>query len=184
VPEPLQPAVFLDRDGVLNRAYERDGVTHPPASLAAFELLPGVPGALERLHRAGFALVVVTNQPDVARGIQARRNVEEINEHLCRLFPLRGVMVCYHDDADGCDCRKPKPGMILEAARGWALDLARSFLVGDRWSDVAAGQAAGCLSVLVETPHSKRERCRPDHVAPDLAAAVDWILAHGHGEES
>jgi len=174
----LSPAVFLDRDGVLNRTVVRDGITHPPDSLAEFELLPGVPEAVQRLADAGFKLVVVTNQPDVARGLQKRETVEEMNALLCRTLPILGVMACYHDNADACACRKPKPGMLLDAARRFGLDVARSYLVGDRWSDVAAGQAAGCrASVLIATPFSRRERCTPDHVAADLGEAVGWIMA-------
>ncbi len=174
----LRPAVFLDRDGVLNRVFERDGVTHPPACVEDFTLLPGVAEAVQRLHAVGFALVVVTNQPDVARGTQTREGVEAIHERLRAELPMLEVLACYHDDADGCDCRKPKPGMLREAARRWAIDLRRSFLVGDRWSDVAAGQAAGCRTLLVEMPYSDGARCQPDHRVHDLAEAVEWILAH------
>ena len=112
--------------------------------LEEFELLPGVADAVRRLRAAGFPLVVVTNQPDVARGTQTREGVEAINEHLRAELPILDVLACYHDSGDDCACRKPKPGMLLEAARRWRLDLRRSFLVGDRWSDVIAGQAAGC----------------------------------------
>jgi D-glycero-D-manno-heptose 1,7-bisphosphate phosphatase len=175
MPDP-RPAVFLDRDGVLNRCYARGGTTRPPADVGELEILPGVPGALARLHEAGFPLVVVTNQPDVARGRQSRAAVEAINARLRAALPLTDVLTCCHDGPDGCDCRKPKPGMLREAARRWGLDLARSFLVGDRWSDVAAGHAAGCRAVLVVTPESGRERCRPDHCAADLSGAADWIL--------
>ncbi len=175
--EPLRPAVFLDRDGVLNRAFVRDGVPCPPATLEEFELLPGVVEAARRLADAGFALVVVTNQPDVARGTQTREAVERMNDVIRAALPVLGVLTCYHDRGDGCECRKPRPGMLLEAARRWGLDLARSFIVGDRWSDVVAGQVAGCRAVLVETPHSGRERCRPDHCAAGLPAAADWALS-------
>src|SRR5262245_16168636 len=119
----LQRGVFLDRDGVLNRTYERgDGITHPPDHLGEFEWLPGVPDAAQCLANAGFALVVVTNQPDVARGVQSRERVEEMHDYLRRELPLLDVLVCYHDNGDGCSCRKPKPGMLLEAARRWPLD--------------------------------------------------------------
>jgi D-glycero-D-manno-heptose 1,7-bisphosphate phosphatase len=171
-----QAAVFLDRDGVLNRVFVRDGVTHPPSSAQEFELLPGAADAVRRLHDVGFALVVVTNQPDVARGIQTRKRVERIHACLLAELPMLKVLACYHDDGDGCACRKPKPGMLLEAARRWRLDLRRSFLVGDRWSDVRAGQAAGCRTVLIETPYSGRSRCQPDYCARDLAEATEWIL--------
>jgi D-glycero-D-manno-heptose 1,7-bisphosphate phosphatase len=179
----LRPAVFLDRDGVLNRVFVRNGVTHPPDSLGQFELLPGVEEALERLHAAGFPMVVVTNQPDVARGTQKRECVEEMNQYLCSVLPLLGVLACYHDNADQCSCRKPLPGLLLEGARRWQLDPARSFMVGDRWSDVVAGQAAGCRTVLVQTPYSGRERCRPDRCVCDLGEAADWILGESRGGE-
>jgi D-glycero-D-manno-heptose 1,7-bisphosphate phosphatase len=169
-------AVFLDRDGVINRVFVRDGVTHPPAHPGEFELLPGVVEAAGRLRDAGFVLVVVTNQPDVARGIQTVAGVEALNDRVRAALPVLDVLTCFHDSADGCACRKPKPGLLLEAARRWRLDLPRSFLVGDRWSDVTAGQAAGCRALLVETRYSGRERCHPDHRVADLAAAANWIL--------
>ncbi len=172
----LSPVVFLDRDGVLNRTTIREGVTHPPESVAELELLPGVPDALNQLAQAGFALVVVTNQPDVARGVQTRERVEEIHAHLLATLPLLGVMVCYHDGPDNCECRKPKPGMLLAAAERWPLDLSRGYLVGDRWSDIRAGQAARCRSILVETPYSGREKCCPDALAANLSEAAAWIL--------
>lgn len=174
--EELRPAVFLDRDGVLNRVFVRDGGTHPPATLAEFELLPGAADAVRRLHAVEFVLIVVSNQPDVARGTQTREGVEAIHARLCAELPIREVLACFHDSGDDCACRKPKPGLILEAARRWRLDPKRSFLVGDRWSDVIAGQAASCRTVLVETPYSGRMRCEPDHCVHDLAEAADWIL--------
>lgn len=172
----LRPVVFLDRDGVLNRVFVRDGVTHPPAQVEDFALLPGAADAVRRLHAAGFALVVVTNQPDVARGIQTREGVEAIHAYLRVELPMLEVLTCYHDNGDDCACRKPKAGLLLEAARRWQLDLRQGFLVGDRWSDVRAGQAAGCRTILVETPCSGRARCQPDHCVGDLAEAAEWIL--------
>jgi D-glycero-D-manno-heptose 1,7-bisphosphate phosphatase len=174
----LRPAVFLDRDGVLNRVFVRDGVTHPPANVAEYELLPGAADAVRLLDAAGFRLVVVTNQPDVARGIQTRDGLYALHARLCGELPMLEVLACCHDNDDGCACRKPKPGLLLEAAQRWQLDCSRSFLVGDRWSDVVAGQAAGCRTILVETPYSGRERCRPDRCVRDLAEAAQWILSH------
>jgi D-glycero-D-manno-heptose 1,7-bisphosphate phosphatase len=173
--------VLLDRDGVLNRVFVRGGVSHPPACPGEFEFLPGVAEALARLDAAGFSLAVVTNQPDVARGRQTRAAVEALNDRVCRALPVLGVLTCFHDTPDNCSCRKPRPGLVLEAAERWGLDLAASFLVGDRWSDVEAGRAAGCRTVLVETPWSGRERCRPDHCARDLPGAADWILRISRG---
>jgi D-glycero-D-manno-heptose 1,7-bisphosphate phosphatase len=175
--DPIGPAVFLDRDGVLNRSILRGNVTHPPSTLEEFEFLPGVHQATRRLATAGFALVVVTNQPDVARGIQTRAQVEQMNALIRESLPVLDVLTCYHDSGDNCDCRKPRPGMLTGAARRWGLDLSRSFMVGDRWSDVAAGQAAGCQALLVLTPQSELERCRPVHCVHDLAEAADWILS-------
>jgi D-glycero-D-manno-heptose 1,7-bisphosphate phosphatase len=178
---PLRPSVLLDRDGVINRVYYRNGVTNPPAHPGEFEFLPGVLEAMARLQAAGFALAVVTNQPDVARGTQTRAGVEILNDIVRRSSGVLDVLTCFHDTADACDCRKPRPGLLLEAARRFGLDLARSFMVGDRWSDVEAGRAAGCRTVLIENLYCGRERCRPDHCAADLPAAAEWILQQIQG---
>jgi D-glycero-D-manno-heptose 1,7-bisphosphate phosphatase len=169
-------AVFLDRDGVLNRAIVRDGKPLPPQTLAEFAILPGVPDALRHLRQAGFALVVVTNQPDVARGTQSRSVVEAINLELTSRLPLDAVQVCYHDDADRCACRKPKPGLLVESAASLGLALETSYMVGDRWRDVEAGRAAGCKTILIDRGYSERGDCTPDHRASDLAEAAEWIL--------
>lgn len=171
-----QRVVFLDRDGVLNRAFPEGGTTRPPMSVAELELLPGVPDALARLRAAGFALVVVTNQPDVARGKQTRAAVDEINAKMSAELPLLDVFACFHDSGDKCHCRKPKPGLILDAAAKHDLDVETAFLIGDRWSDIVAAHAAGCRAVLIDTPFSHAERCRPDHIATDVAEATEWIL--------
>jgi D-glycero-D-manno-heptose 1,7-bisphosphate phosphatase len=171
-----KPAVFLDRDGVLIRTFVRDGVPHPPNTVDELEVLPGVAEALGRLRDAGFALIVVTNQPDVARGTQRREVIEAMNAQLARDLALDGVYTCYHDNADNCACRKPKAGLIHQAAAEHGLDVAASYLVGDRWSDCAAGAAAGCRTVLIDQPYSQEDRCAPDAVATDLGAAVDYIL--------
>jgi len=170
-----RPAVFLDRDGVINRTFVRDGVPHPPASIDQLEILPGVADALQRLHAMGLPLIVVTNQPDVARGTQTRETVERINDRLRQSLPLTAVYACFHDDADECDCRKPKPGMLLRAAEGHGIDLSRSWMVGDRWSDVAAGADAGCKTILISLAYSEGHRCTPDARVADLSEAVDRI---------
>jgi len=170
-------AVFLDRDGVINRAVLRDGLPTPPRSVQDLEILPGVPEALASLKAAGFRLVVVTNQPDVARGTQTREAVEALNDVLRRSLPLDGVKVCYHDDADGCSCRKPAPGMILEAARELGADLSRSYMVGDRWKDVEAGRRAGTTTILVENDYPEKKPGNPAARVSNLKEAADWILA-------
>jgi D-glycero-D-manno-heptose 1,7-bisphosphate phosphatase len=173
-----QPAVFLDRDGVVNRAEVRNGVPQPPARLEDFALLPGVVEAVRRLRYAGFAVVIVTNQPDVARGDQRRSVVEAMNEGLRQALEPDRIVVCYHDDADGCECRKPAPGMLLAAAEDMALDLATSFMVGDRWRDIDAGRRAGCRTIFVDRGCEERRPENPDAVVADLPEAVTWIIAH------
>lgn len=170
------PAVFLDRDGVLNRTTVRDNVPHPPRSADELELLPGVPEALAKLAERGVPLIVATNQPDVARGTQTRQAVERIHQVLRQRLPLTAIYTCYHDSADDCSCRKPRPGLLRQAASAYNIDLKRSFLVGDRWSDVAAGQSAGCRTFLIRQSYSQADRCTPDHVVRDLSEAAEIIL--------
>ncbi len=174
----MPKAVFVDRDGVLNRALVRNGKLVPPASVDELELLPGVAEACVALRAAGFLLIVVTNQPDVARGTQNRQTVAAIHEVIRGKVPLDDVRVCFHDDADGCECRKPKPGLLLEAAKDWDIDIRHSFLVGDRWKDIEAARNAGCRAVQVENGHPEKEDAwaSPDLRVRSLKEAADWIL--------
>jgi D-glycero-D-manno-heptose 1,7-bisphosphate phosphatase len=172
----LKRAVFLDRDGVLNRLVMRNGKPTAPFSLDELQILTGVPEALAALRAAGFQLIVVTNQPDVVRGNAERAHVEAIHALLRARLPLDDIRVCYHDDGDGCACRKPKPGMMYAAAVEREIELARSFLVGDRWRDIGAGKAAGCTTILVNA-FPEEARTEPDAEFRDLAAAVDWITS-------
>ncbi len=173
----LRRAVFLDRDGVLVKPHVRDGQPQAPRSAAEMEILPGVREALARLKQEGFLLIVVTNQPELSRGTLAAEALDEMHQTLRRELPLDDILVCPHDDPDECACRKPKPGMILDAARRHAVDPRRSFLVGDRWRDVDAGHAAGCTTVLIEYGYSERPPSRPAHiVVRSLPEAARWIL--------
>jgi D-glycero-D-manno-heptose 1,7-bisphosphate phosphatase len=169
-------AVFLDRDGVINEAVVRDGRPYPPPSVETLHVCDGVPEALQALRHAGFRLIVVTNQPDVGAGRQTREAVEDIHAHLCHLLPIDEVRVCWHTDRDECDCRKPKPGMLLSAAAHWHIDLKRSFMVGDRWRDIDAGRAAGCRTVLVARPYAERAAEGFDASAASLLEASRLIL--------
>jgi len=171
------PAIFIDRDGVLNETVVINGVPHPPQLVGELQILPGVEEAIGQLALQNLPLIVVTNQPDVARGLQSREEVERINDALHKSLPkLMAFFTCFHDTPDNCNCRKPKPGLLTEAARAYNIDLSRSFMVGDRWSDVVAGQAAGCRTVLIDLPHSKADRCEPDFRVRDLPGAVEIIL--------
>jgi D-glycero-D-manno-heptose 1,7-bisphosphate phosphatase len=178
----LKRAVFLDRDGVLNRAVVRDGRPYPPETLEQLEILPGVPEALRRLHEAGFLLIVVTNQPDVARGTQRREVVETMNAHLFAMLPISAIQVCY-EDSDDSPRRKPNPGLLLESAESYGIELAASVMVGDRWRDVEAGRRAGCRTVFVDLGYDERKPEPPaDYDATDLPAAASWILSQtGNG---
>ncbi len=169
--------VFLDRDGVINRAVVRDGKPHPPATLEELEILPDASSALSDLKDCGFLLLVITNQPDVGRGLQQRDVVERMNQILVSALPLDAVFVCYHSDDDACDCRKPRPGLLVRAARDWDLDLARSFVIGDRWRDIEAGHNAGCITVLIDRDYKEpAPACQPDVRVKSLREAADWIL--------
>ena len=169
-----QRAVFLDRDGVLNAVVLEDGVPRAPSSPAALEILPGVADALRLLQAHGFLRIVVTNQPDVARGGATREAVEAIHQHLVATLPLDAIFVCYHDDGDACACRKPQPGLLRDAAAAYDVDLAGSFLVGDRWRDIEAGHAAGCTTFLIRRTYSGP--CRPTHEVHDLPEAARRIV--------
>lgn len=169
-------AVFLDRDGVINRAIVREGKPFSPESLSELEILPDVPEALARLRAAGFVNVVVTNQPDVAAGKQRREVVEAMHESLLSQLPIDAVKACYHTDSDGCECRKPKPGMLLEAARELNIDLRISNIVGDRWRDVGAGHAAGCRCFFIDFGYSENRPKKPYVAVKSLKDAVRFIL--------
>jgi D-glycero-D-manno-heptose 1,7-bisphosphate phosphatase len=168
---PLKRAVFLDRDGVLNRALERDGTPYPPRTPEELEILPGVPEALALLKARGFLLIVVTNQPDVARGTLPLDVVEATHARLAAELLLDDIFVCPHDDADACACRKPKPGMLLAAAAKHGIDLSSSYMVGDRWRDIDAGHAAGCTPILID--YGYRERPPAQEPAARVRSLLD-----------
>jgi D-glycero-D-manno-heptose 1,7-bisphosphate phosphatase len=169
--------VFLDRDGVLNRAVVVDGKPHPPATLADLQIVPDAGAALAALADAGWLLVGVTNQPDVARGTQRRETVEAINDAILAVLPLKHIFVCYHDAPDDCECRKPRPGLLMQAAAAYDSDLAASVMIGDRWKDVEAGQRAGCATVLIDCGYAEPAPAHPpDHTVRSLSEAAEWIL--------
>ena len=173
-------AVFLDRDGVINKPVVRDGRPHPPAALEDFELYEDVVAGCAQLDTAGYILVVVTNQPDVARGTQTREVVEAIHRKMLDALPqIARVETCWHagpNRGDACDCHKPEPGMVLRAAEAHGIDLAQSFLVGDRWRDIDCGHRAGCRTVFIDRNYSEMLREEPDWTVTSFAQAVEVIL--------
>ena len=173
----MKTAVFLDRDGVLNEPVVRDGRPYPPAGVEQLIVVPDAEASLARLKQHGFILIVVTNQPDVQRGTCSLAVVESINKRLAQTLPLDDFFTCYHDDSDHCDCRKPLPGLFIKAAAKHEIDLARSYMIGDRWRDIDAGAAAGCRTILIDRHYDEcAPQSKPDYVAQSLSAACDWIL--------
>ena len=174
----MRRAVFLDRDGVINRAMVRNRKPYPPANLAEMEILPGVGAAMAAFHAAGWMLVVVTNQPDVARGTTPRADVEAINHFLQQQLPIDEFRTCYHDGGDGCTCRKPLPGALLDSANANNIDLAASFMVGDRWRDMEAGTSAGCKTIFIDYDYDEKQPETIDFSVRSLTEAAIIILGH------
>lgn len=170
-------AVFLDRDGVLNRCEVRGGKPYAPRRLEEFRLLPGTAAALRTLKQAGFLLVVVTNQPDIGNGKVSPDVVESMHRRLREKLPVDDIRMCPHRQTDGCDCRKPRPGMLLSAAKEWNISLRDSFMIGDRWSDVVAGRGAGCYTLFLDRHYEETPQIQADAVSVSLAHAVQQVLA-------
>jgi D-glycero-D-manno-heptose 1,7-bisphosphate phosphatase len=171
-------AIFLDRDGVINRPLIRAGKPYPPSSLIDFEILPGVPEACRALKELRFLLVIATNQPDVGRGTLARDAVETIHGWLLQQLPIDRVMTCFHRGAscgDPCDCRKPQPGMLFQAAEALKIELAKSYMIGDRWRDIDCGFNAGCTTIFIDWGYEEKLKRDPDFRARDLLDAAQLI---------
>jgi D-glycero-D-manno-heptose 1,7-bisphosphate phosphatase len=170
-------AVFLDRDGVIAIPEFRNGQSFAARAVRDFRLYPEAPASLHKLKRAGFVLAVVTNQPDVGHGLIRRCDLDEMHAIIARELPIDVIKACLHRQGDGCECRKPKAGMLLEAAEELGIDLAQSFMVGDRASDVAAGRAAGCTTVFIDVGYAAELAPQnPDYVVGSIVQAADIIL--------
>lgn len=174
----IRRAIFLDRDGTLNAAVMRAGKPYPPATIEEFALLPDVAEGCARLKAAGYVLVVATNQPDVGRGTQSQTAVEAIHARMCQLLPIDRVEVSYDSGSEDppSPFRKPAPGLLLRAARDLGLDLARSWMIGDRWRDIDCGKNAGCRTVFIDCGYAETLRAKPDLIVCNFAAAVEVIL--------
>ncbi|MBI3563084.1 MAG: HAD family hydrolase [Gammaproteobacteria bacterium] len=168
-------AVFLDRDGVLNRSIVREGRPYPPSSVTEVEILPGAVKAMQCLKDAGFVLIVVSNQPDVARGITSMKIVESINAYLLKSLPVDRFIMCYHDSEDNCDCRKPKPGMLFSGAKEFNIDMELSYMVGDRWRDIEAGINAKCKTIFIDYRYDEKQPESVDYKVGSLLDAVAII---------
>lgn len=171
----LKKAVFLDRDGVINRAPTKDGIPQSPKGLHELEINPGAKEAVSLLRKTGFELVVVTNQPDVARGKLDIREIAQIHQSIAEQTGLKHFFSCVHDDIQNCECRKPKPGLLFKATRELNLDLKRSFLVGDRWRDIQAGQSAGCTCFFIDHGYNELVPEQPFYKVTSLLQAAILI---------
>jgi D-glycero-D-manno-heptose 1,7-bisphosphate phosphatase len=179
VPGIKKRAVFLDRDGVINRAMVLDGRPYPPRRVEDFLLMPDAVESCAKLKEAGFLLIVVTNQPDVGRKNLEQSAVEAMHAEMCRLLPIDRVEVCYaagQAHGESSDFRKPAPGMVLRAAHALGVDLAASWLIGDRWRDIDCGHSANCRTIFVDCGYRERLRLPPDYRVKSLAEAVEIIL--------
>lgn len=168
-------AVFLDRDGVINRAPIIEGLPRSPRNIQEIEIILGVKEAVTLLFSSGFEIVVVTNQPEVARGFICQDDIEKIHEEISKQTGLKHFKVCIHDNQDRCDCRKPKPGMLSQAAKEWNLDLKQSFLVGDRWKDIQAGQEVDCRCFFIDYGYCEEKPKPPFDTVRSLLEAAQII---------
>ena len=171
----MSRAVFLDRDGVINRVILRDGKPFSPRTLKEFVFHEGIEEFLAESRKAGFLNIVFTNQPDIARGLADSNVVQSMHDSIRKSLPVDDIFLCPHDDKDNCRCRKPKPGMLIDAAEKWNIDLDASFVIGDQSRDVEAGKKAGCFTVLLDCPYNKNVEC--DHRTPNLRSALE-IITH------
>lgn len=167
--------VFLDRDGVINEACIRDGKPFPPRNLSEVKILHGVDSALAQLRSTGWRTIVITNQPDVRRGLASQSDVEAINNYLMSQLCIDDFRVCYHDDSDRCQCRKPLPGAILKAGYDHGILISESFMIGDRWRDIEAGHAAGCKTIFIDYKYKEKSPQNPDYTVNNLVEAVKII---------
>ena len=176
----MKKAIFLDRDGVINRAFVSKGRPIPPKNIENLEILPGVDDAINILKSHNYEIIVVTNQPDVVRKINSLENVNGINKYLKSQLKIDFIKVCYHDDFENCDCRKPKPGMLIKTAQENNIDLRKSFMIGDRWRDINAGKAAGTKTIFLDYSYSEKLREKPDFVTDSLFNSLSFILGDNY----
>jgi len=168
----MNRAVFLDRDGTINQNDVRDGRPQGPESVEQFVILPGVREAIEAFHAAGFLVIVATNQPAIPRNV-----IDAMHALMLKALAIDDIKICFHAEADNCACRKPKPGLLLEAAKEHDIALAESWMIGDRWRDVEAGKAAGCRTVFIDHGYANEKRPRePDVIVGSLREAVPYVI--------
>ena len=171
----MKKSVFLDRDGVINKVYIKDGLPQSPNSLDELKILPGVKESIIKLKKLNFICLMVTNQPNVSRKKIDKNSVIQMNNFLKNEIALDDIFVCYHDDSDNCNCRKPKPGLLLQAGKKWDVDFKKSFMIGDRWRDIQAGEKVGCKTIFLDYKYNEKKPKKPDFVSDSLLNAAHII---------
>ncbi len=172
----MKRALFLDRDGVINASITINGKPFPPKNIDELVILPKVAESLKLLHEQNFILIVITNQPDVARNTISKETVEDINKYLMAKLCLDKIYTCFHDDSDNCECRKPKIGSFLRAAKSYNIDLSASYMIGDRWKDIEAGKKAGCKTFFIDYGYNEKKPFDYDYSVKSLYNASQIIL--------
>ena len=175
----LSKAVFLDRDGVINKPIIKKGISYGPTKLKDFKLFPKVKNAVINLKKKGYKVFLLTNQPDVSRGKIKKEVVVKMHNYLLEKIKLDDIFVCYHDDRHNCKCRKPKPGLLIYANKKWNLNLKKSYVVGDRWKDIKAGKHVGCKTIFIDLKYKERKPRNPDFISDSLFNAVSARLLAG-----
>jgi len=170
-----EKAVFLDRDGVLNNIIIKNGLPFSPENYENLKILPGVKESVIKLKQLHFYCLVITNQPDVSRGKIKKKTIIKMNEYLKKELNLDDIFVCFHDDHDKCECRKPNPGLIFEAAKKWNIKLNKSYMIGDRWKDIDAGNRSGCKTIFIDNNYEEKIKTKPDFTSENLLKAVTII---------
>jgi len=168
-------AVFLDRDGVINRAIVKGGKPYAPRELKEFRLLPGATAAVQDLKCSGFVIFVVTNQPDIGHGLIDPQALERMHERLRERLPIDDIRVCPHRQDEGCMCRKPRPGMLNSLAEEWNIDMAGSYMIGDRESDINAGKNAGCKTILIDRNYAEGCSVKPNFRVRSIRDSIELI---------
>ena len=171
----MRKAIFLDRDGVINKTFIKNGLPYSPPTFELLEILPGVKESILRLKKLNFVCLVVTNQPDVPRGKIEKKAVIKMNNYIKYEIKLDDIFVCYHDDHDNCKCRKPKSGLLLEASKKWDIDLKKSYMIGDRWKDIEAGKRAGCKTIFIDCNYKGTKPKNPNFTTDSLLNSVHII---------
>ena len=163
----MRKAIFLDRDGVVNHSVVKNGKPYPPRTLSELKIIEGSAEAIRILNKS-YLVFIITNQPDISRGTLTNANLNLIHSYLLKTLEINEIFTCTHDDHDKCFCRKPKPGMIVSAAKKYNIDLKKSYVVGDRWKDIEAGINAGCKTVFIDYGYSEKKPENYDHAVKTL----------------